>query len=97
MSAREIARIVIEQTANGKGVVGHGVEIAFLFRRAVTEAANNHYYTASIDALKAHIAVGMHLHGLSLFGPRQGWNRSMKSITPSTMRSPMAGLTMRRD
>nr|WP_315859124.1 FCD domain-containing protein [Rhizobium leguminosarum] len=69
MSAREIARIVIEQTANGKGVVGHGVEIAFLFHRAVTEAANNHYYTASIDALKAHIAVGMHLHGLSLLGP----------------------------
>ncbi|WP_410001031.1 FCD domain-containing protein [Rhizobium leguminosarum] len=64
--------MVIEQTANGKGVDGHGVEIGFLFRRAVTEAASNHYYTASIDALKAHIAVGMHLHGLSLLGPRQG-------------------------
>ncbi|MGO7396222.1 FCD domain-containing protein, partial [Rhizobium ruizarguesonis] len=34
--------------------------------------ANNHYYTASVDALKAHIAVGMHLHGLSWLGPRQG-------------------------
>jgi DNA-binding FadR family transcriptional regulator len=81
MSAREIARIVIEQTANGKGVVGHGVEIAFLFHRAVTEAANNHYYTASI----------------SLLGPAKGWNRSMKSITPSTRRSPTADLTMRKD
>ncbi len=25
-----------------------------------------------MDALKPHIAVGMHLHGLSLLGPRQG-------------------------
>jgi len=25
-----------------------------------------------MDALKAHIAVGMHLHGLSLLGPRPG-------------------------
>ena len=41
-----------------------------MFHRAVTEAANNHYYTASMDALKPHIAVGMHLHGLSLMGPR---------------------------
>jgi GntR family transcriptional repressor for pyruvate dehydrogenase complex len=37
-----------------------------------TDAANNHYYTASIEALKPHIAVGMHLHGLSLMGPRLG-------------------------
>ncbi|MBB2683607.1 UNVERIFIED_ORG: GntR family transcriptional repressor for pyruvate dehydrogenase complex [Rhizobium etli] len=50
----------------------HRTDADFIFHRAVTEAANNHYYTASIDALKAHIAVGMHLHGLSLLGPRQG-------------------------
>lgn len=50
----------------------HRADADFVFHRAVTEAANNHYYTASIDALKAHIAVGMHLHGLSLLGPRQG-------------------------
>lgn len=49
----------------------HRTDADFQFHRAVTEAANNHYYTASIDALKAHIAVGMHLHGLSLLGPRQ--------------------------
>lgn len=48
----------------------HRTDADFQFHRAVTEAANNHYYTASIDALKAHIAVGMHLHGLSLMGPR---------------------------
>ncbi|MDQ0322631.1 GntR family transcriptional repressor for pyruvate dehydrogenase complex [Pararhizobium capsulatum DSM 1112] len=50
----------------------HKADADFAFHRAVTEAANNHYYTASLDALKAHIAVGMHLHGLSLLGPRQG-------------------------
>lgn len=50
----------------------HRTDADFNFHRAVTEAANNHYYTASIDALKAHIAVGMHLHGLSLLGPRPG-------------------------
>lgn len=47
----------------------HRTDADFLFHRAVTEAANNHYYTASMDALKPHIAVGMHLHGLSLMGP----------------------------
>jgi GntR family transcriptional regulator, transcriptional repressor for pyruvate dehydrogenase complex len=50
----------------------HRVEADFNFHRAVTEAANNHFYTASMEALKAHIAVGMHLHGLSLMGPRPG-------------------------
>ncbi|WP_439600757.1 FadR/GntR family transcriptional regulator [Devosia sp.] len=48
----------------------HRTDADFMFHRAVTEAANNHYYTASMDALKPHIAVGMHLHGLSLMGPR---------------------------
>jgi GntR family transcriptional repressor for pyruvate dehydrogenase complex len=50
----------------------HRTDADFVFHRAVTEAANNHYYTASLDALKAHIAVGMHLHGLSLLGPKLG-------------------------
>ncbi|HMN84675.1 MAG TPA: FadR/GntR family transcriptional regulator [Bauldia sp.] len=48
----------------------HRTDADFRFHRAVTEAANNHYYTASMDALKPHIAVGMHFHGLSLMGPR---------------------------
>ncbi len=48
----------------------HRTDADFLFHRAVAEASNNHYYTASMDALKPHIAVGMHLHGLSLMGPR---------------------------
>ncbi|WEZ84500.1 FadR/GntR family transcriptional regulator [Rhizobium sp. 32-5/1] len=50
----------------------HRTDADFVFHKCVTEAANNHYYTASIDALKPHIAVGMHLHGLSLMGPRLG-------------------------
>jgi GntR family transcriptional repressor for pyruvate dehydrogenase complex len=50
----------------------HRTDADFVFHRCVTEAANNHYYTASIEALKPHIAVGMHLHGLSLMGPRLG-------------------------
>lgn len=48
----------------------HREDADFAFHRAVTEAANNHYYTSSIDALKEHIFVGMHFHGLSLMGPK---------------------------
>ncbi len=49
----------------------HRTDADFQFHRAVAEASNNHYFTASMDALKQHIAVGMHLHGLSLMGPRK--------------------------
>lgn len=48
----------------------HREDADFGFHKAVTEASNNHYYTSSIEALKQHIAVGMHLHGLSLIGPK---------------------------
>lgn len=47
----------------------HRSDVDFLFHRSVAEAANNHYYTACLDALRQHIAVGMNLHGLSLMGP----------------------------
>jgi GntR family transcriptional repressor for pyruvate dehydrogenase complex len=47
----------------------HREDADFSFHRSVTAAANNHYYTSSIEALKQHISVGMHLHGLSLMGP----------------------------
>lgn len=49
----------------------HRTDADFQFHRAIAEASNNHYLTASLDALKQHIAVGMHLHGLSLMGPRK--------------------------
>ncbi|MDI6025005.1 FadR/GntR family transcriptional regulator [Corticibacterium sp. UT-5YL-CI-8] len=47
----------------------HRADVDFVFHRSVAEAANNHYYTACLDALRQHIAVGMKLHGLSLMGP----------------------------
>ena len=47
----------------------HRSDVDFLFHRSVAEAANNHYYTACLDALRQHIAVGINLHGLSLMGP----------------------------
>jgi len=50
----------------------HRDDIDFAFHRAVAQAANNHYYSQSLDALQDHIAVGMKLHGLSLMnaGPK---------------------------
>ncbi|MBH0238430.1 FadR/GntR family transcriptional regulator [Methylobrevis albus] len=47
----------------------HREDADFMFHRAVSEAANNHYYTSALDALRQHIAVGMHLHGQTLMGP----------------------------
>lgn len=50
----------------------HREDADFAFHLAVAEAANNHYYSTSFNALKEHIAVGMKLHGLSLAGPPSG-------------------------
>ncbi|MBE9605388.1 FadR family transcriptional regulator [Acetobacteraceae bacterium H6797] len=47
----------------------HREDADFAFHLAVAEASNNHYFSASMAALKDHIAVGMKLHGLSLLGP----------------------------
>lgn len=44
----------------------HREDADFSFHKAITEASNNHYYVSSIEALKQHISVGMHFHGLSL-------------------------------
>jgi len=64
----------------------HRTDADFMFHRAVAEAANNHYYTASMDALKAHFTVGM-LYGFSLHGSRpspeqvyQEYNEIYKAI-----------------
>ena len=46
----------------------HREDVDFSFHLAVTEAANNHYYSSTMQALKEHIFVGMHMHGLSLVG-----------------------------
>lgn len=46
----------------------HREDADFSFHLAIAEAANNHYYTSTMQALKEHIFVGMHMHGLSLVG-----------------------------
>ena len=48
----------------------HREDADFSFHLAITEAANNHYYTSTMQALKEHIFVGMHMHGLSLIGTK---------------------------
>ncbi len=50
----------------------HREDADFSFHKAITDASNNHFYASSMEALKQHIAVGMHLHGLSLQGPTRG-------------------------
>ena len=53
----------------------HRSDADFAFHKAVTDAANNHYYSSSMEALRQHVAVGMHMHGLSLMGPKQKLER----------------------
>ncbi|NYZ14354.1 FadR family transcriptional regulator [Azospirillum sp. RWY-5-1] len=50
----------------------HREDADYAFHCAVAHATNNHYYTASMLALKDHIAVGMKFHGVSLMGPKSG-------------------------
>jgi DNA-binding FadR family transcriptional regulator len=51
----------------------HRSEIDFAFHLAVAEASNNHYYVASMLALKEHITIGLKMHGATstLAGPRR--------------------------
>jgi GntR family transcriptional repressor for pyruvate dehydrogenase complex len=44
----------------------HREDADFAFHLAVARAANNHYFEASMRALREHIYVGMRLHGQSL-------------------------------
>jgi GntR family transcriptional repressor for pyruvate dehydrogenase complex len=46
----------------------HREDADFSFHLAVAEAANNHYFSSTLQALREHIYVGMHMHGLSLMG-----------------------------
>ena len=50
----------------------HNEEADFAFHVAIAEAANNHYYRSSLQALEDHVGVGMKLHGISLMGSRSG-------------------------
>lgn len=53
----------------------HREDADFAFHLCVTEASNNHYYQSAMQALRAHIGVGMKLHGLALMGPSPGLQR----------------------
>lgn len=44
----------------------HREDADFAFHLAITQAANNHYYEASMRALREHIHVGMKMHGQAL-------------------------------
>ncbi|KRA55927.1 GntR family transcriptional regulator [Devosia sp. Root635] len=48
----------------------HREDADYAFHMAITAAANNHYYEASMKALREHIHVGMRLHGRSLMNDR---------------------------
>lgn len=50
----------------------HREDADFAFHLAVTAGARNHYFEASMRALREHIAVGMKMHGKSLMsdGPK---------------------------
>lgn len=49
----------------------HRSDVDFAFHKAVSVATNNHYYSSSMEALREHVSVGMHMHGLSLMGPKK--------------------------
>jgi DNA-binding FadR family transcriptional regulator len=53
----------------------HSEDADFAFHNAIAAASNNHYYGASMSALKEHIGVGMKFHGLSLMGPSAALDR----------------------
>jgi GntR family transcriptional regulator, transcriptional repressor for pyruvate dehydrogenase complex len=46
----------------------HREDADFSFHLAVAEGSNNHYFSSTMLALREHIYVGMHMHGLSLMG-----------------------------
>ncbi|MBO0906062.1 FadR/GntR family transcriptional regulator [Jiella sonneratiae] len=48
------------------GSLTHREDADYAFHLAVTRAANNQYYEASMRALREHIHVGMKMHGQSL-------------------------------
>ncbi len=47
----------------------HREDADFNFHHGVAEAANNHYFSSTLLALRPHIHAVMHMHGMSLMGP----------------------------
>jgi DNA-binding FadR family transcriptional regulator len=46
----------------------HREDADFSFHLGVAEAANNHYFSSTLKALRQHIYAVMHVHGLSVIG-----------------------------
>ncbi len=46
----------------------HREDADFNFHQGVAEAANNHYFSSTLLALRHHIYAVMHMHGMSLMG-----------------------------
>jgi GntR family transcriptional regulator, transcriptional repressor for pyruvate dehydrogenase complex len=46
----------------------HREDADFSFHLGVADAANNHYFSSTLQALRQHIYAVMHVHGLSLIG-----------------------------
>ncbi len=67
--ATEVIKRALDEMGDATRLKKHRAEADFAFHLAIAEAANNHYYSTSLSALKEHIAVGMKLHGISLMGP----------------------------
>jgi GntR family transcriptional regulator, transcriptional repressor for pyruvate dehydrogenase complex len=63
---------VVELLSTATDQQRHREDADFAFHMAVADAANNHYYSSAMQALRSHIAVGMKLHGLALMGPGRG-------------------------
>lgn len=59
----------------------HREDADFSFHLAITQAANNQYFSTAIEALKEHIAIGMKFHGLSLKGRRGGLDNVLREHT----------------
>lgn len=56
----------LDMMRDATGSHQHREDADFAFHLAITRAANNHYFEASMRALRDHIYVGMKLHGQSL-------------------------------
>lgn len=56
----------LEMMRAATGSRQHREDADFAFHVAITQAANNQYYLASMRALREHIYVGMKMHGESL-------------------------------
>ena len=61
---------VLELLSDATSQHSHREDADYAFHMAITAASNNHYYEASMKALREHIHVGMRLHGRSLMNER---------------------------